>query len=228
MKLTAKAAIPVLVAALFALAGLSGCKTVSTFNSRHDTTFGKKQEVTNVHVSEKRLPEHLRRVALLPVYKGSYDHIDMSLVEENFNQELAKRRLFELVVVEPERMEEVFGVERYSSVEPLPTSLLSKLHEIYAIDGVMLVDITYYKAYQPVGMGIRAKLLDGHTGEIVWAADELFDGANPTTSNAARKFFQTESVNQYPLQRTQSVLHSTARFSKYVANAIYDTIPLPR
>ncbi|MDQ8180432.1 hypothetical protein [Pelagicoccus sp. SDUM812005] len=225
MNFSAKALIQLFAAAgcILALA-LSGCKTANALNSRFDTTVGKKHKLTNVHEVEKALPAHLRRVALLPVYKGRYDHIDMTVIEQNFVQELGKLNLFELVAVEPEKMDELFGVERFSSVEVLPTKLLSKLHEIYAIDGVMLVDITYYNAYQPVAMGVRAKLLDGHSGELVWAADETFDGANPAVSNAARKYFQTQSTTEYPLQRTQTVLHSTARFSKYVAYALFDTI----
>ncbi|MBD5781689.1 hypothetical protein IEN85_19470 [Pelagicoccus sp. NFK12] len=224
MNISAKAIYQLLAAlgCLLALA-LSGCKTANALNSKLDTTVGKKHKVTNVH-EVKSLPAHLRRVALLPLYKGRYDHIDMTVIEQNFAQELSKLNVFELITVEPEKMEELFGVERYSSVEVLPTKLLSKLHEIYAIDGVMLVDLTYYNAYQPVGMGVRAKLLDGHTGELVWAADETFDGASPAVSNAARKYFQTQSTTEYPLHRTQTVLHSTARFSKYVAHALFDTI----
>lgn len=211
-----------LVSLLLALP-FGGCKSVSTMNSRLDTTIGPKHSLTNVHESE-RFPLHLRRVALLPLFKGRYDHIDMELIEANFVQELGKLNLFELVPVEPAKMADLFGVERYSSVEVLPTKLLAKLHETYAIDGVMLLDLTYYKAYQPVGMGVRAKLLDGHSGELVWAADEVFDAANPAVSNAARKYFQTQSTTQYPLQQTQTALHSTARFSKYVAHALFTTI----
>ncbi|WP_309016719.1 hypothetical protein [Pelagicoccus sp. SDUM812003] len=214
------------VAALCAVV-LSGCKSVHSYNSRHDTTLGKKDKVQNVHRGTE-LPEHLRRVALLPLARGRYDHIEMGSIRDNFVQEIGKRNLFEVVAIEPERMEEMFGSEEFASVELLPTTLLSKLHTVYAIDGVMLIDISYYNPYQPVGIGVRAKLLDGHTGEIVWAADEVFDAANPAVSNAARKYFQTQSVNQYPLHHTQSVLHSPTRFSKYVADAIFSTIQPPR
>lgn len=224
MKFSAKVPLQLIAAAgCFLLMNLGGCKTTNSLNSRFDTTVGKKHKVTNVH-EVKAFPAHLRRVALLPVYKGRYDHIDMEMIEANFVQELGKLNLFEVVPIEPGQMDDLFGVERFSSVEILPTKLLSKLHEIYAIDGVMLIDATYYNAYQPVGMGFRAKLLDGHSGELVWAADETFDGAEPAVSNAARKYFQTKSTTEYPLQRTQTVLHSTARFSKYVAHALFGTI----
>jgi len=226
MTSTAKAS-ALAAAALLTLLCLSGCKTIHTLNSKYDTTFGKKQTVTNVHSQGKRMPEHLRRVALLPVFKGAYEHLDMASLEANLNRELAKRRAFELVVIEPSDMVELFSRERLSSVEVLPTKLLSELHEVYAIDGVLLTDVTYYDAYQPVSLGLRCKLLDGHTGEIAWSVDELFDGASPATSNAARKYFQTESVKGFPMQDTRSALQSMALFSKYVANALYDTLPLP-
>jgi len=223
MNVSAKTLLQFFAVAAIAATSLVGCKTVHTANSRYDSTVGAKHKVTNIK-EVQAFPTHLRRVALLPLYKGRYDHLDLVSVEESISQELGKLNLFELVVVEPHRMDELFGVERYSSVETLPTKLLSKLHEVYAIDGIMLVDLTYYKAYQPVSMGMRAKLLDGHTGAIVWAADETFDTAEPAVSNSARKYFQTKSTTQYPLHQTRSVLYSPSRFSKYVAYALFDTI----
>ncbi|MEM9159480.1 MAG: hypothetical protein AAGB46_10560 [Verrucomicrobiota bacterium] len=213
----------VLTAIALILAAFSGCKTTNRVNQRFDTTFGKKARVTNVHQAID-LPEHLRRVAVLPMYLGRYDHIDFSLVEENFAQELIKKNLFEVHVVTPEDMNERFSRERYSSADYLPTKLLSKLHEAYAIDGVLLVDVSYFSAYRPVGLGVRAKLLDGHTGEIVWAMDQLFDSSVPAVSNAAREFYKTQSLLQYPMNDTTFVLHSPNRFSKYVAESVFSTI----
>ena len=206
-----------------ALLASGGCSSVRHMNAKRDTTLGGKRKVENVHQVEG-LPEHLRRVALLPLHLDRYDHLDMSQIEENFSQELIKRNLFEVVTVTAADMQEIFGQPSYSSVKHLPTKLLSKLHHIYGIDGVMLIDVTHFNAYQPVALGVRAKLLDGRSGEIVWAADELFDAANPEVSNAARKYFHTESKLQYPLHNAQTVLHSPIRFSKYVADALFDTI----
>lgn len=212
------------VLALVALAaGLGACKTVNRANSRFDTTVGAKHKVENVH-QQGPLSEKLRRVALLPMHPGRYGHIDLESVEENFIEELQKRNLFEVVTISPEEMRDHFGSERFSSVEHLPTKLIQKLHDAYAIDGIMFIDLTYFEPYQPVGIGVRAKLLDGRTGELVWAADELFDASNPAVSNAARKYYQTESTMPYPMHATQSVLHSPTRFSKYVADAIFQTI----
>lgn len=196
-------------------------------NSRYDTTIGKKRQTTNVY-QKAPLPESLNRVALLPMYKGSYEHQDFESIEENFRLELVKRSLFEVVELSPEDMNVLFPQPRYSSVEQLPSDLLTKLSAKYAIDGLMLLDVSYYNPYKPVGLGIRAKLLDGHTGEIIWAADEVFDASNPAVSNAARKFYKTESIIQYPLHNTQTTLHSPNRFSKYVAHSLFSAIYLQK
>jgi len=205
----------------------SGCGSVHTFNEKHDTTFGKKAETVNVF-QDGVLPSHLRRVAFLPIYKGRFDHVDMAGIEENFAAELSKRNLFEVVVVTEETMKDLFEKGRFSSIENLPTKIVSQLHSVYAIDGIMLVDVNHYNAYQPVGLGVAAKLFDGRTGRLVWSADHLFDASNPAVSNAARKYYKTESTIQYPLHETQTVLHSPTRFSKFVANSIFASINLKK
>jgi len=206
---------------------LSGCGSVHTFNQKHDTTFGKKAEAVNVFQDDV-LPAHLRRVAFLPIYKGRFDHVNMDAIEENFAAELTKRNLFEVVVVKEDTMKDLFQQGRFSSVENLPTKIISRLHSVYAIDGIVLVDVNHYNAYQPVGLGVAAKIFDGRTGRLVWAADHIFDSSNPAVSNAARKYYKTESLIQYPLHETQTVLHSPTRFSKYVANSIFASISLKK
>ncbi|QXD33258.1 hypothetical protein [Candidatus Pelagisphaera phototrophica] len=209
------------------IALLSGCGTVHKVNSQYDTTIGKKRQTTNVY-QKAPLPMSLNRVALLPMYKGRYEHHDFEGIEENFRLELVKRSLFEVVSLTPEEMSTLFPEPRYSSIEYLPTDLLTKLSAKYAIDGLLLLDVSYFKPYKPVGLGIRAKLLDGHTGEIVWAADEVFDASNPAVSNSARKYYKTESIIQFPLHNTQTILHSPNRFSKYVAHSLFRTIYLQK
>lgn len=216
---------PLLVVTFIIL--LSGCGTVHRINSQFDTTIGEKRKTTNVY-QKAALPVSLKRVALLPIYKGSYEHHNFGLIEENFRLEIIKRALFEVVTVSPEVMGEMFSRERYSSVEYLPTDLLTKLNSRFAIDGLLLIDVSYFKPYQPIGLGIRAKLLDGNTGELIWAADEVFDSSSPAVSNAARKYYKTESIIEYPLQDTKTILHSPSRFSKYVANSLFSAIYLQK
>ena len=214
-------------AVLLAVLFITGCASVHRVNSEYDTTFGKKRATTNVYQTAS-LPGDLSRVALLPFYKGNYEHLSFHELEENFRLELIDKRLFEVVTIGPETMKEMFPEARYSSVEYLPTDLLTKLSSRYDIDGLMLVDVSYFNAYQPVGLGVRAKLLNGNTGELIWAVDEVFDASDPRVSNSARKFYKTESIIQYPLHNTRTALHSPNRFSKYVAHSLFSAINLQK
>ena len=214
-------------AALLSIIFITGCASVHRVNSEYDMTFGKKRVTSNVYQTAS-IQGDLNRVALLPFYKGNYDHLSFDQLEENFRLELIDKRLFEVVTIGPETMKEMFPDARYSSVEYLPADLLTKLNARYDIDGLMLVDVSYFNAYQPVGLGVRAKLLNGNTGELIWAADEVFDASDPRVSNSARKFYKTESIIQYPLHNTQTALHSPNRFSKYVAHSIFSSINLQK
>lgn len=220
-----------MLAAACAVVVLSGCHTPKNPDAMN-THWGIKGKKTpkkmaeNVHRTE--IPSHLRRVAVLPFYRGSFDHIDFSLIERNFLLELGKRNLFEIVEISEEEMKSLFFQEEFSSVENLPSELITKLHHIYAIDGILLTDVSYYRAYKPVGLGVRQKLLDGRSGELVWAVDEVFDSSNPSVENAAKSFYLSESLIQYPLNATNTVIHSPTRFAKYVAYSIFDTISLQK
>lgn len=227
MKSIPKFANPLTFLALSIAVLFSGCGTIHQVNSEYDTTIGKKRKTTNVY-QDGELSGQLSRVAVLPMFKGEYGHMDLSLIEENIRLELAKLGLFEVISVEPEVMKELFAEERFSSIGVLPVHLVEKLHARYAVDGLLLLDLSYFKAYQPVGIGIRAKLLNSDTGKLVWAADEIFDSSNPEVSNAARKFYKTESIIAFPLHNTKSVLHSPSRFSKYVGNSLFRAINLQK
>lgn len=205
----------------------SGCSSLQNASNREfNTTFGKKHATTNVYRQE--VPEHLRRIAVLPFHKGNFKHVDFGEIERNFALELSKTNRFEMIPISVDSMMELFAQERYSSIENLPTELLGKLHEAYAIDGVLLVDISYFRAYRPVGLGVRLKLLDGRTGEIVWAVDEVYDSSDHAVANAAKVFYKSESIVTYPMNAADLAINSPNRFSKYVANSVFSTIYLQK
>tara|TARA_B110000037_G_C17083018_1_gene490784 strand:+ start:1509 stop:1877 length:369 start_codon:yes stop_codon:yes gene_type:complete len=99
---------PLSMAAILVLSFLVvGCLPMTTSaNRQFNTTLGKKHKVENVYRAE--LPEHLRRIAVLPFHKGNFEHGDFSEIERNFALELIKLNRFEVVVVSPDAMKELF------------------------------------------------------------------------------------------------------------------------
>src|SRR5689334_6697516 len=180
-------------------------------------------------------PENpMRRVALLPVtYDIPYD-TSLSEVDAALTRELAKTSLFELVPVSRESLDKLIGHRQLSSVEVLPGELLSKLSATYGVDGVLFTDLTAYRPYQPITIGLRSKLIDVRTGQIRWAFDHLFDAGNLETSAAARGYYVAITTPrhltvepQLPDESGAPVLQSPSRFAQYVAWEAFRSLLTP-
>lgn len=166
----------------------------------------------------------MRRVAMLPLY---FDHpgAGISDMEQSFQSELAKTGTLEIVPISHTELETEFGQRQFVSVEKLPADLLAKLAAKYDADGVMFTDVTQYFPYRPISIGIRAKLVDAHSGEIRWAFDHVFDSGNPQVAAAAKQFYLEQSFDNSPLKGDGSpILQSPSRFAKFVARETYRSL----
>jgi hypothetical protein len=179
-------------------------------------------------------PENpMRRVAVLPVTYEIPNESSLSEVDAALTQELGKTSLFELVPVSRESLAALVGRRQVLSVEVLPGELLAKLSATYGVDGVLLTDLTYYRPYQPLAIGLRSKLIDVRTGRIRWAFDHLFDAGNLETANAARGYYVTTSPWRptveppLPEESGAPVLQSPSRFAKYVAWEAFRSLLTP-
>ena len=70
----------------------------------------------------------------------------------------------------------------------LPADFLAFLRREYGCDAVLFTELTAYRAYAPLAVGWRLKLVDAGSGQIIWSADELFDAAHPGVGRAAQRF----------------------------------------
>jgi hypothetical protein len=171
------------------------------------------------------MPSSVRRVALLPLYSGEWNHVDLTGLQQAFAAELGKHDQFEVVTVTPERVHRTFGHDQVSSVEPISSDDFETLVRDYGADAVLFTDLTTYHPYRPLVMGVRCKLVETASVEILWSLDTVFDSGNPTVSTAARRYHLDESAPPYPLQNSSSILQSPLRYSKYVADAVFATLP---
>ena len=166
-----------------------------------------------------------RRVALLPMYSGSFPDQYVRALDAAFLSELSKRGLFEIVPVSRAQMEALFGERQFSSTETLPADALKRLEERCGVDGVLFTDLTHFSPYRPVSMGVRTKLVAVATGQICWAFDSDFDAGNAAVAESAKRFQMTYSNEHQPLASDGgSILLSPMRFAKYVANETYASL----
>ncbi len=210
--------------ALLALAALAlaGCMTPSIDDPART---GPYFTPTN-HAGEPQLPANFRRVVFLPLAGGTAASVDSTAaLDPVFLAELQKQNRFEIVRLTREDCARMFHTEELSSTAALPADFVEVLRQHYAADGVLFIDVTVYKPYRPIALGVRAKLATLDGVRLVWTFDNLFSIADPAVSNSARHHFLDSDRRGLPGDSTQAVLESPARFASYVAAEMFATLP---
>jgi hypothetical protein len=215
---------PALLTVLFGLAlGLAGgCRATSSVLD--PVTFGPFFKAKN-YTGVPRLPAKLQRVVLLPVAGTPGTPLEAL---DSFDQvvlaELQHEARFEVVVADPIALTRLCDRRRLLSSETLPPDFLSVLSREYGADGVMFVDVTSFSAYQPLVLGLRAKLA-ATNGTILWSFDTLFSTNEPEVANSARRHDRQRHPPSDPGDMSFTVLRSPVRFADYAAATAFDTLP---
>jgi hypothetical protein len=211
--------------AVFALGGaLSSCDTVPLQTSIFQHDF----KPDNVFVYPPKLSLDFQRVAVLPLAATS-NRSDLADGCEALTpvlwEQLIKSKKFEVVAVDADRLRSRTGRAAWTGNEVLPPDFLAFLRLEYGCDGVLFAELTAFNAYAPLAVGWRFKLVDARTGQIIWAADEVFDAARPTIANAAYHFEKRQDAAATAADGNWVVLNSPRRFGRYSAAALLDTLP---
>lgn len=178
------------------------------------------------HHGEKRLPATVRRVLLLPVSGGKIVPVETAVTLENvFATELLRQVRFEVVRLSRQDCLQRFGAPEFSSAGALPHDFLPSLARSFAVDAVLFIDVTAYRAYRPLALGVRAKLATVDATRLLWTFDEVFDADDVAVSNSVRRYYETGGAGHGPLDASHGALQSPSRFAAYVAAATFDTLP---
>ena len=202
-----------------------GCQTPSL----KDFSFSNKKEpvahrAVNIF-SVEFLPADFAKVAVLPVHHKLDSSAEISFIDGTLINELNGKARLEAVPVTKDALLQLTGERNFSSTDPLPPELLNRLRSKYGADGVLLTDITHYYPYKPISIGLRCKLADASTGEILWSADTVYNSGNQEIQVAALHFQKKKSGSPFPLEDSGSILQSPRYFSRFVASSVLDTLP---
>lgn len=202
---------------------LTGCST----KPLRDPIIGPDHQVRNVYRREMLLPVNVRRVAVLPMSHkagiGDFARGRESL-EPVYHNELAKVGRFELVFVEPKQLKEWTGKDRWDAYEELPLPLIHTVEDKTGAQAVLFSHLIEYKAYPPMVIGWRMKLV-GDDLQAIWAVEEIFDAAEEPVSNSARRYDRGQVKNSSALEDSRSILLSPKRFGQYTLKAVLETLP---
>lgn len=219
--LFAHAARPAAIAVLGVLI-LAGCTT--TQKSRLDET-GPGFEPRNISAAPA-WPAEIRRVAVLPTadatgnlpvdFTSSYDAIWL--------QALQQSQRAEFVAVPRDIYARWTGrAQAPASTSVLPANWVERIRAHTGAEAAVLIDITRSTPYPPLVLGLRTKIVRLDTGEVIWAADEVFDASNPLVMRSARRFARAGLLNRE--SEALAILQSPAGFATYAFSALAATFP---
>ena len=207
--------------AVLALGLLAGCATTS-FND--PARLGPFYTPTN-HTGEPSLGG-LHRVVVLPVYGGTLAPPEsVAAFDPVFLAALQQGNRFEVVTLTRAECRRKFHADELSSTAALPHDFLASLRREFAADAVLFVDITVFRAYRPIALGLRGKLATLDDTRLVWTFDDVFSADNPAVANSARRHYLGSDRGGVPADLSPGVLQSPTRFAGYAAAAMFATLP---
>ena len=161
----------------------------------------------------------------MPCYHSDPSSPVLTFGDDVFVKEMSKFGVFEPMSVSTKFCKDFFGKERLSSSEALPDNFLKILVEKFGANGVLFIDLHSYKAYRPLSLGVRAKLVDLKSGEFMWAIDETIDTGEASVMVAANLYQRGNHVQALSEKTSSSILQSPRLFSKFVAHTLFSTLP---
>lgn len=209
-------------AALLGAFLLGGCMTPSVTDPARLGPFFTPVNV----VGERALPSDLRRVVLLPLCGGDVAPAETAgALAPVLAAALQRQNRFEVVTLTREECRRRFGSEELSSTAALPRELFAVLQKEYGADGVLFVDLTVFRGYRPLALGLRSKLARFRDSRLVWSFDTVFSTDVPAVANSARRHFVSSDGRGVPGDLSPAVLQSPSRFAEYAAAAMFTTLP---
>jgi len=183
----------------------------------------------NIFIAAPQLPDDLKRVAVLPLDGGGRrtdlaegcDALGPVLVAE-----LIKSKKFEVVPVPPEELSRLTGRMDWTGEEVLPAGLLGLLEKEYGCDAVLFCELTEFRAYAPLAVGWRLKLVDVRSQKTIWAGDEHFDAGNPAVIAGARLYERREQLVLDDNSGDWLAINSPRRFGQYSIASLLGTLPV--
>lgn len=201
---------------------LGGCQ--STPSVRVDWQGGPYFTPTNFN-GVLEMPPEIRRVAVLPpAGLEGLPAESVATVTAALQSALLANGRVEVVTVDPELVRNAAGKPALASTELLPPALLGLIAKEHGADAVLFVDITLYRPYQPLALGVRAKLARcDESRAVFWAFDTVFDARDLAVANSARRHAAAGFGGIG--DNGAAALQSPSRFAGYVFHETFATLP---
>ena len=213
------------VAAILFCTSLVGCMSVGTPS---DLVRGHSYQPQNVFTGPGALPVNIRRVVVLPLVCDENNSIlteGRAELEPILLDELIKTKRFEVVSSDSDFLKNRTTRAEWGSEDVLPPEFFTLLRDNSGCDAVLFSRLTVFRAYPPLAVGWRIRLVDAQTRRTIWSADEVFDGGQPAVENGARRHQLNEERAPGGAPDEWFIQNSPSKFGQYTAARLLATLP---
>jgi hypothetical protein len=91
-------------------------------------------------------------------------------------------------------------------------------------DAILVGTITKYQPYPHMAVGLRLKLVDLNDGQLLWALEQIWDGADKTTERRIKNYFKHHIHSGLAPLHEQLMVVSSLKFINFVAYEVAETL----
>jgi len=162
------------------------------------------------------------RVAIVELENdSSYPQMSADVTGSLFRA-LQKRQVFGLTIVRRDdpswRSLQLDGDTTYSLDQILA------IRETLKCDAILLGTITEFRPYPHMTVGLRLKLLDMRDGQLLWALEQVWDGADKAIEKRTKSYFKVQKGSGFAPLHEQLATVSPLEFIKFVSYEVAATL----
>ena len=163
------------------------------------------------------------RVAIVQLDNdSSYAEISADITEALFLA-LQKKQAFGLTVVR--QQDSAWRSLQLDLDSAYTLGQLSAIRRTLNCDAILAGAITKYRPYPHLTVGLRIKLIDVNSGELLWALEQVWDASDKATECRVKKYFERQLRSGSAALRQELLTVSSLEFVRFVAYEVAETLP---
>lgn len=167
------------------------------------------------------------RVAVLPFFCADGVGRSAGVMGDSMATGLRELGLHEVILISPEQRDRLLPHDVVLANRMRAEDLLA-IRDALHVDAVLLGRIESYDSFDPISIGVTCALISCRDGEVLWNATGHFDGHRQNIQDEVRYWYgRTLSAESNPISGWKVALESPKLFTRYVAERLALSIPVP-
>ena len=207
----------------------AGCKVLGEKSWIPDWTNLEKRELPPFSRSRsKELDgQSIRNVLVVPFLVDKGPEREAEMVTRVFKAELANANLFKLVTPSVRPRELIDVTDTLWELGLIDVDLLVEAKKKYMVDAFLFGQVTSFKPYIPLVLGLKVTLVSALTGGALWSVDGVFNSEQKEVVKLAKDYYKRYYSNGQSLYGWELMLMSMERYSRFISNMLIYTIKKP-